>query len=74
MTPLREIADLLSHLGDALANVSRGVYRSVEYGYHTYDLVTARRAKLRLTKIHRKGSELGAIQNSRVQRYELVFP
>jgi hypothetical protein len=62
MTPIAEIADFLTHLGDALSNITRGIATSIRHGYQTFDLVAARRAKKRLTRLHKYGTELGAIQ------------
>ena len=62
MNPITEIIEFLSHLGDALKNISDGVLGTIDKGYRTLDLLAIRRAKKRLTRLHKYRTELGAIQ------------
>src|ERR1700722_20171196 len=62
MSLILDLAAALSQIADGLSKISLAVYKNVEYGYKTFDLISARRAKRRLLKLHKYGTELGAIQ------------
>jgi hypothetical protein len=62
MSLILDLAAALGQLAEGLSKISRVVYKNAEYGYKTFDLVASRRAKRRLLKLHKYGTELGAIQ------------
>ena len=62
MNSIAEIIDFVGHLGDALKNISDAVLDTIDRGYRTLDLLAVRRAKKRLTRLHKYGTELGAVQ------------
>jgi hypothetical protein len=63
---LKDVVELLSHLGDALFNISVGLERTLRRGFVTFDYIAARRARRQLVRLHKFGTELGASQ--------MVFP
>ncbi len=62
MSVILDLASALSQLAEGLSKISLAVYKNVDYGFKTFDLVATRRAKRRLLRIHKYGTELGAIQ------------
>lgn len=66
---LEEVVGLIRHLGDAIENLTRGLERSVRRSYEMFDYVSARRAKIALTKLHKYGTEFGVMQSPVPERF-----